>query len=45
MTKRSLPVTGIEHCGNSPRMAITADLVIAWADGDDTTLSARSGLI
>lgn len=44
MTNRTLTdskhaVTGLEHCGNSPRMAITADLVVAWAEGDDATLT------
>lgn len=39
MTESTLTVTGLDHCGNSPRMAITAELVVAWAEGDETTLT------
>lgn len=34
MSDRPMPVTGLEHCGNSPRMALTGELVVAWAQGD-----------
>lgn len=39
MTEQPLHVTGLEHCGNSPRMEITANLVVAWALGEDAALS------
>lgn len=39
MPDRQLPVTGLEHCGNSPRMALTAELVVAWAVGDGAVLA------
>lgn len=34
-----LTVTGLENCGNSPRMAITAEILTAWATGDSATLT------
>lgn len=39
MTAREMAVTGMEHCGNSPRMAITAEILTAWAHSDDATLA------
>lgn len=39
MTDRTLPVTGLDHCGNSPRMATTAELVVAWSQADESTLA------
>lgn len=40
---RTPTVTGLDHCGNSPRMALTADLVVAWAGGgnDDDVVGTR----
>lgn len=32
-------VTGLDHCGNSPRMAITAEILTAWAQRDGATLA------
>ncbi|GAA1718357.1 nuclear transport factor 2 family protein [Dietzia cercidiphylli] len=40
MTEGSMSVTGLEHCGNSPRTAITAQILLAWAQGDDSTLAS-----